>query len=255
MALSPEGDSAAPPPNMLVLGTEGQTLDGGVVATTTTMMGDGRRLSSNSSTLSDYSQSSASSSTVTTTTAAATAAAAAAAAAVPTHDHTHAHAHAGAGSSSGCVYQPGLAEDAVILRAAMNNGFQSASDQTLYTWGKTLMSTSCGAAPWLMDLLDQYRCMILIGSAFPPSTCHRAAFWLRRWRCELDNTFLAPTSYILIVLLQLIAYRRLQSRATQPGHGARCRDANAICISTGDETVNRWRPVARRAPANHRGTY
>ncbi|KAI9811011.1 MAG: hypothetical protein M1826_003340 [Phylliscum demangeonii] len=35
MALSSEGDSAAPPPNMLVLGREGQALDEGVVATTT----------------------------------------------------------------------------------------------------------------------------------------------------------------------------------------------------------------------------
>ncbi|KAI9823988.1 MAG: hypothetical protein M1826_007582 [Phylliscum demangeonii] len=218
MALSHEGDSGVPPPNMLVLSTESQALDGGVVATTTTTMGGGQRLSSNASTLSDYSQSSPSSST-----------------------------------------QSGPAEDAVILRAAMNTGFQNASDQALYTWGKTLMSTSFGAAPSLMDLLGQYRRMILIGSAFPPSTCHRAAFWLRRCRvlgaeCGLDNTFMALTSYLVIELLQLYAYRRLQSRA-QPGHGARCRDANAIWPSTGDETVIRWRPVARRAPANHRGTY
>ncbi|KAI9829294.1 MAG: hypothetical protein M1826_005758 [Phylliscum demangeonii] len=119
----------------------------------------------------------------------------------------------------------------------MNTGFQTASDQTLYTWGQTLMSTSFGAAPWLRTCLT-----------------NTGAWRVLCAECGLDNTFVAPTSYLLIVLLRLYAYGRLQSRATQPGHGARCRDANAIWTSTGDETVIRWRPAARRAPANHRDT-
>ncbi|KAI9832230.1 MAG: hypothetical protein M1826_002234 [Phylliscum demangeonii] len=134
---------------------------------------DGRR-PSNTSTPSDYSQSSASSSTVTTTTTTAVPAPVTAAAAA----HSHAHAHPRPRRQRWQqrlrvrlrvrAQQAEQAEPVKMLglRAAMNIGFQTASDQTLYTWSKTLMPTSFGAAPWQMDLLDLYRRMILTGSAF-----------------------------------------------------------------------------------------
>ncbi|KAI9829883.1 MAG: hypothetical protein M1826_005305 [Phylliscum demangeonii] len=146
---------------MLVLGTEGQALNGGVVATTT--MGAGRRWSSNASTLSDYSQSSTSSSTVTTTTTVPAATTAAAAAHTP-HPHTHAHAHAHAytgagngGSSSGCICACRHAHSnpsrpkMLILREAMKPASRAPRTRrpSLYTWGKKtlMMPTSFGAAP------------------------------------------------------------------------------------------------------------
>ncbi|KAI9807472.1 MAG: hypothetical protein M1826_004561 [Phylliscum demangeonii] len=148
-------------------------------------MGVGRRWSSNASTLSDDSQSSASS---------------------------------GRSSDSVCICGHEHSSlswlKMLILRAVMKIGL-SASDQTLYTWSKALILTSFGAAPWQMDLLDQYRRMILIGSDSPRQ----------------------PTA---------ASHPDPDDGATQLGHGARYRDANAIWISTSDELHLSVAPLARR---------
>ncbi|KAI9812348.1 MAG: hypothetical protein M1826_002916 [Phylliscum demangeonii] len=63
--------------------------------------------------------------------------------------------------------QPEPAEDADPARGDEHRlPERLGPDPPLYTWGKTLMPTSFGAAPRQMDLLDQYRRMILTGSAF-----------------------------------------------------------------------------------------
>ncbi|KAI9812067.1 MAG: hypothetical protein M1826_003551 [Phylliscum demangeonii] len=155
MALSPEGDSAAPPANMLVLGTEGQALDRGSGGddddderrpTLVVERVHAVRLFAEQHVLVDGDDDDH----------------------CPRchhrcrcrcrpHPHTHAHAHAYAGAdnggSSGCICACRHEHSnlnrlkMLILREVVNIGFQSTSDQTLYTWGKTLMPTSFGAAP------------------------------------------------------------------------------------------------------------
>ncbi len=128
MALSPDSEDVAPPPNILVLGTDNQA------------QSKGARWSSNASTLSDLSASSVgTSSTITTTTTTAVA--------------------ASADSNLNRV-------KILILKAAMNSGFQRSSGQTLYAFGKSLTPTSFGHLPWQKDLLDSYKHMLLTDSAF-----------------------------------------------------------------------------------------
>ena len=124
MALSPDGDDAAPPPNILVLGTDNQ-------------QAAAPRWSSNASTLSDYSQGSSvgTSSTATTT-------------AVTSEDSNLNRLKI------------------LIVKAAMNSGFQRSSGQNLFVFGKSLTPTSFGTLPWQMDLLEKYQRMVLTDSAF-----------------------------------------------------------------------------------------
>jgi hypothetical protein len=145
VAISPDEE---PVPNILVLGTESNRLD--------------PRWSSNSSTLSAYSQSSRTSSTAT-----------------PPNI-------------------PEAIEDinmtrlkVLIVKAAMNSGYQRSQGQTLNTFVKSLPSGSFGTAPWQTSLLENYRKMVLTDPALrapanlPPrrataSEVGRAVTWMMR---------------------------------------------------------------------------
>ncbi|KAI9785920.1 MAG: hypothetical protein M1839_008186 [Geoglossum umbratile] len=145
VAISPD---EAPVPNILVLGTESNRLN--------------PRWSSNSSTLSGYSQSSRTSSTAT---------------------------------------PQNLPEDiedinmtrlkVLIVKAAMNSGYQRSQGQTLNTFVKSLPSGSFGTTPWQASLLENYRKMVLTDPALrapanlPPrrataSEVGRAVIWMMR---------------------------------------------------------------------------
>ena len=131
MALSPDGDDGETPPNILVLGIENQ-------------QAPIPRWSSNASTLSDYSQGSAkSSSTVKTRT-------------------------TGAVSSTAVTTEASNLTrlKILIVKAALNCGYQRSSGQTLFSFGKTLTPSSFGKLPWQMDLLAKYQRMLLTDSAF-----------------------------------------------------------------------------------------
>ena len=222
MALSPDGDDGRPPPNILVLGTDSlqQQMMAAGVGMSMGMIGGsvggggGRNgtgaaagptptparwsSSASSTTLSDYSQSSrGTSSTVKTTT---TTAAAAAAAAVTASEDSHLNRL-----------------KMLILKAAMNSGFQRNSNQTLFAFGKTLNRTSFGHAPWQMDLLENYQHMILTDSAFrtpvnlpsqrvSASEMARAVEWMVR---SGQYTFLAD----LFRLVVGFAYHEADQRA------------------------------------------
>ncbi|KAI9682342.1 MAG: hypothetical protein M1817_000396 [Caeruleum heppii] len=121
VAVSPDGDEGAPPPNILVLGTENQR--------------GGPRWSSNASTLSGYSQSSADTSSTATTTA--------------------------VGEDANLIHLKVL-----IIRAAMNSGFQRAAGPTLHTFVKSLSAHAFGGLPWQTTLLDHYKRLILTDQAF-----------------------------------------------------------------------------------------
>lgn len=127
MALSPDSEDVTPPPNILVLGTDNNQ-----------QQTVGPRWSSNASTLSDLSASSVGTSSTATTTAVA------------------------AASEESNLSRLKM----LILKAAMNGGFQRSSGQTLFAFGKSLTPTSFGTLPWQKDLLDNYRRMLLTDSAF-----------------------------------------------------------------------------------------
>ncbi|KAH0548384.1 hypothetical protein GP486_007961 [Trichoglossum hirsutum] len=119
VAVSPD---EAPAPNIIVLGTENNRPN--------------PRWSSNSSTLSGYSQTSRTSSTAT--------------------PHT----------------VPEAIEDinmtrlkVLIVKAAMNCGFQRSQGQTLNTFVKSLSSNSFGSTSWQTSLLDNYKKMVLTDPA------------------------------------------------------------------------------------------
>jgi hypothetical protein len=145
VAVSPD---EAPVPNIIVLGTENNRPN--------------PRWSSNSSTLSGYSQTSRTSSTAT--------------------PHT----------------VPDGVEDVnmtrlkiLIVKAAMNCGFQRSQGQTLNVFVKSLSSNSFGATSWQTSLLDNYKKMVLTDPALrapailpsrraSASEVGRAVIWMMR---------------------------------------------------------------------------
>lgn len=157
MALSPDGDDVRPRPNILVLGTDNQQQviitgvgggsgagNGGGGGGGGSSVGEGpggARWSSSASTLSDYSQGSVeTSSTVRTTTTAA---------AIAPGEDNHLNRL-----------------KMLILKAALNSGFERSSGQTLHTFGQSLSPTSFGKLDWQMRLLQNYKHMIMTDSAF-----------------------------------------------------------------------------------------
>ncbi len=153
MALSPDGDDVNyQPPNILVLGTDNNQVPQQVVVPGGGGANQRWSSSASSTALSEYSQSQSSvgtSSTVKT---------------------SNTHGAGGVGAAAAAI---NASEDnhlnrlkILILKAAMNSGFQRSSGQTLYAFGKSLNRSSFGNAPWQMDLLENYQHMILTDSAF-----------------------------------------------------------------------------------------
>ncbi|KAH0542969.1 hypothetical protein FGG08_002657 [Glutinoglossum americanum] len=145
VAISPD---EAPAPNIIVLGTENSRLN--------------PRWSSNSSTLSGYSQTSQTSSTAT--------------------PHTIPEAIEDVNMTRLKV---------LIVKAAMNCGFQRSQGQTLNMFVKSLSSNSFGTTSWQMSLLENYKKMVLNDPALrapailpsrraSASEVGRAVIWMMR---------------------------------------------------------------------------
>ncbi|KAI9842069.1 MAG: hypothetical protein M1837_007494 [Sclerophora amabilis] len=119
---SPDGDEVTAPPNILVLGTEGQNRIG-------------PRWSSNASTLSGYSQGS-------------------------THTSSTAKTRTTAGGTSEDINLTRL--KVLIVKAAADSGFQRKAGQTLHAFVKSLTPNAFGNLPWQTNLLENYKKMVLL---------------------------------------------------------------------------------------------
>ncbi len=176
MALSPDGEDARPPPNILVLGTDNPASTNASAAGGGGAGGAAPRWSSNASTLSDYSQGSVgTSSTVRTSTTTAVAsedshlsrlkmlilkAAMNSGFEYTHHNNQSPQQHHRTSSTSSST-----ASSAVAAAAGTGTSGGTAT-QTLHAFGQTLTPTTFGTADWQMRLLQSYRHMILTDSAF-----------------------------------------------------------------------------------------
>ncbi|KAI9754983.1 MAG: hypothetical protein M4579_004457 [Chaenotheca gracillima] len=129
-AASPDEEQTNSPPNIMVLGTENQNRGG-------------PRWSSSASTLSGYSQSS-------------------------TRTSSTAKTRTTAGGSSEDINLTRL--KVLIVKAAVDSGFQKTAGQTLHAFVKMLPSNSFGNLPWQVGLLESYKKMVLIDPVLRSTT-------------------------------------------------------------------------------------